>query len=118
VIARLPFVERADHPAGMPAFVVSKPLAEEAARDIVLDSITLDQWRPELPEALRDVSAEIVGSAADGVGLALLVARPGNTASHAVLAALRSAGGADVRSVEIGAHANRFDASALDVRPV
>jgi chorismate mutase len=118
VIARLPFVERADHPAGMPVFVVSKPLAEGAARDIVLDSITLDQWRPQLPEALRDVSAEIVGSAADGMGLALLVARPGETPSHAVQAALQSAGGADVRSVEIGTHADRFDASALRVRPV
>ena len=38
VIARLPFVERADHPAGMPVFVVSKPLADGAARDVVLDS--------------------------------------------------------------------------------
>ena len=28
VIARLPFVERADHPAGMPVFVISKPLAD------------------------------------------------------------------------------------------
>jgi chorismate mutase len=118
VIARLPFVERADHPAGMPVFVVSRPLAEGAARDIVLDSITLDQWRPQLPETLLDVGAEIVGSAADGMGLALLVARPGETPSHAVLAALQSAGGTDVRTVEIGTHANRFDASALRVRPV
>jgi chorismate mutase len=118
VIARLPFVERADHPAGMPVFVVSRPLAEGAARDIVLDSITLDQWHPQLPEALLDVSAEIVGAAADGMGLALLVARPGETPSHAVLAALQSAGGADVRTVEIGTHASRFDASALRVRPV
>ena len=118
VIARLPFVERADHPAGMPVFVVSRPLAEGAARDTVLDSITLDQWRPQFPEALLEVSAEIVGSAADGVGLALLVARPGDTPSHAVLAALQSAGGTDVRTVEIGTHANQFDASALRVRPV
>ena len=117
VIARLPFVERADHPAGMPVFVVSKPLAEGAARDIVLESITLDQWRPQLPEALRDVSAEIVGSAADGMGLALLVARPGDAPANAVRAALQSAGGADVRSVEIGTHASRFDASALRTRP-
>ena len=43
--------------------------------------------------------AEIIGSAADGVGLALLVARPGAIAPDAVSAALRSAGGADVRSV-------------------
>ena len=28
VIARLPFVERPDHPAGMPVFVIAKPLAD------------------------------------------------------------------------------------------
>jgi chorismate mutase len=118
VIARLPFVERANHPAGMPVFVVSKPLADGEARDIILDSITLDQWRPKLAEALQDVGAEIVGSAADGMGLALLVARPGETPSHTVQAALQSAGGADVRSAVIGTHANRFAASALRVRPI
>jgi hypothetical protein len=118
VIARLPFVERADHPAGMPVFVVAKPLAEGAARDVVLDSITLDQWRPEIPAVLREVGADIIGSAADGMGLALLVGRPGQVAAEKVLAALRSAGAADVRSVEIGAHAGRFDASALRERAV
>jgi chorismate mutase len=118
VIARLPFVERPDHPAGLPVFVISKPLAEGAARDVVLDSVTLDQWRRGLPSALREVGADIVGSAADGMGLALLVARPGEMTSQAVRAALRSAGGADVRSVEIGAHASRFDASTLHGRAV
>jgi chorismate mutase len=118
VIARLPFVERLDHPAGLPVFVISKPLAEGAARDVVLDSVTLDQWRRGLPSALREIGAEIVGSAADGMGLALLVARPGELTSQGVRAALRSAGGADVRSAEIGAHASRFDASTLRIRAV
>jgi len=113
VIARLPFVERADHPAGMPVFVISKPLAEGGARDVVLESVALDRWRPDFPHALREIAAEILGSAADGVGLSLLVARPGAIASDAVSAALRLAGGADVRSAEVGAHANRFDASTL-----
>jgi chorismate mutase len=118
VIARLPFVERADHPAGMPVFVVAKPLAEGAARDVILDSTTLDQWRAEIPAALREVGADIISSAADGMGLALLVGRPGQVAAERVLAALRSIGGADVRSVGIGAHADRFDASALHERAV
>jgi hypothetical protein len=47
------------------------------------------------------------------MGLALLVARPGEISSDAVSEALRSAGAADVRSSEIGAHADRIDASAL-----
>jgi chorismate mutase len=118
VIARLPFVERPDHPAGMPVFVVSKPLVEGDARDVVLESVTLDRWRSDFPHVLRSVDAEIIGSAAEGVGLTLLVARPGAMAPDAVSATLRSAGGADVRSVEVGAHADRFDASALRRRAV
>ncbi len=113
VIARLPFVERSHHPAGMPVFVVSKPLVEGDARDVVLDSVTLDRWRSDFPHVLRSIDAEIIGSAADGVGLSLLVARPGVIAPDAISATLRSTGGNDVRSVEVGAHADRFDASAL-----
>ena len=113
IIARLPFVERHDHPAGMPVFVISKPLADGAARDVVLEQATLDRWRADIPYGLRTIGAEVIGSAADGMGLALLVARPGELSPDAVSAALRSAGGADVRASEIGAHASRFDASAL-----
>ncbi len=118
IIARLPFVERADHPAGMPVFVISKPLVDGMARDVVLEFVTLDRWRAEVPHALRAIGAEAIGSAASGMGLALLVARPGDAASNAVSEALRSVGGADVRASEIGAHADRFDVSTLRKRAV
>jgi chorismate mutase len=118
IIARLPFVERADHPAGMPVFVISKPLVDGMARDVVLESVTLDRWRAEAPHALRAIGAETIGSAASGMGLALLVARPGDAALNAVSEALRSVGGTDVRASEIGAHADRFDVSALRKRAI
>jgi len=113
IIARLPFVERADHPAGLPVFVISKPLVDGAAREVVLESVTLDRWRAEIPGTLAGIGAEVIGSAAGGMGLALLVARPGDLAADRVSKALRSAGGADVRASEVGAHADRFDATAL-----
>jgi chorismate mutase len=116
IIARLPFVERADHRAGLPVFVISRPLVDGAAREVVLESITLDRWRADLPRALRRIGAEAIGSAANGIGLALLVSRPGNIEPEAVSEAVRSAGGADVRAAEVGAHADRFDASALRKR--
>jgi hypothetical protein len=84
----------------------------------VLESITLDRWRPDIPHVLRNIGAEAIGSAADGMGLALLVARPGQIAADAVSAALGSAGGADVRASEIGAHADRFDVSTLRKRAI
>jgi chorismate mutase len=113
IIARLPFVERADHPAGLPVFVISKPLVDGTARDVVLESVRLDRWRPNIPRALRKIGAEAIGSAATETGLALLVARPGEIASDAVSEGLLSVGAADVRSSEIGAHADRIDALAL-----
>jgi chorismate mutase len=116
IIARLPFVERTDHPAGLPAFVISKPLVDGGAREVVLESVTLDRWRADVPGAMGQIGAEVIGSAANGMGLSLLVARPGNIPADAVSEALRSAGGADVRATEVGAHADRFDASALRKR--
>ena len=50
IIARLPFVERADHPAGLPVFVISRPLVDGAAREVVLESVTLDRWRADVPK--------------------------------------------------------------------
>ena len=54
MIARLPFVERPDHPAGMPVFVISKPLVDGLARDVVLESVAVDRWRAEYPGRVAD----------------------------------------------------------------
>jgi chorismate mutase len=111
IIARLPMVERPDHPAGMPVFVVARPLADGAARDVVIDCVSLDRWRGDYPAALGALGAEIIGNAADGMGLSLLIARPGALASTAIAGALRDAGAGDLRVAEVGAHAARFDSS-------
>ena len=111
IIARLPFVERPDHPAGMPVFVIAKPLADGAARDVVIDCVALDRWRGDYPDALGALGAEIIGNAADGMGLSLLIARPGALDGGAVASALRQAGASDVRVTEVGAHAARFVSS-------
>jgi chorismate mutase len=112
IIARLPLVERPDHPAGMPVFVIAKPLAEGAARDVVIEAASLDRWRGDYPAALAEVGAEIIGNAADGMGLSLLIARPGAAGAEAVRIALGRAGASDLRLIEVGAHAARFDFAA------
>jgi len=116
IIARLPFVERPDHPAGMPIFVVAKPLADGAARDVVIEAVAVDRWRGEYPQAIAALGGEIVGNAADGMGLSLLVARPGALRDGSAAAALAAAGAADARTQEIGAHAARYDGSKLRPR--
>ena len=111
VIARLPFVERPDHPAGMPVVVISKPLADGGARDVVLEAIKVDRWRESFALSLANIGGEVIGNAADGAGLSLLVARPGGLTDGAGAKALAAAGAADVRSVEVGSHAARFESS-------
>src|SRR5262249_39401411 len=45
IIARLPFVERPDHPASLPLFVVSKPLAADAAaNEVEIYSVAVAGW--------------------------------------------------------------------------
>ena len=116
IIARLPFVERPDHPAGAPAFVLSKPLAEAAARDVVLRAVSIDRWREAISGALGDLGAEKIAAAADGMGLSLLVAAPGEASDARIAQAFAQAGAGDLRMHEIGGHAARFSARAAQRR--
>jgi chorismate mutase len=112
VIARLPFVERPDHPAGLPVYVIAKPIADAAARQVVLEALWLDRWRPDFASALRAAGGEVIGDAAYGHGFSVLAARPGDAAPDALTRALRDAGARDVRSQEVGSHAPRFEFAA------
>lgn len=109
IIARLPFVERPDHPAGMPAFVISKPLAEAASRETVVYAAALERWRDGLPAALGAAGADILGSVADAFGPSLLLAAPGDVPAAALEAAFAQADVGAVRFAEIGGHARRYE---------
>ena len=112
IIARLPFVERPDHPAGMPVFVLSKPLAEAAARDVLIRVVTIDRWREPIHAGLHALGGEMLGSAAEGMGLSLLVATPGSVGIDMVRNVFTSAGVGDIRIHDAGRHAARFDYGA------
>ncbi len=113
IIARLPFVERPDHPAGLPLFVVAQPLSETSVRDVVLYAVSLAHWPDLLPSDLDAAETEILGLATDGIGVDLLVAIPGQRGCEAFLRALAATGSAQVRIDEIGSHAARFDLAAV-----
>jgi chorismate mutase len=112
IIARVPFIERPDHPAGMPVFVLSLPLAEAAATDVLLYSLTLERWRDAIPSELGALGCEIVGNAAADAGLSLLVAAPGAVTAEDICAVLGRAGCHGPRAVLVGSHAARYDHSA------
>jgi chorismate mutase len=112
IIARLPFIERPDHPAGLPIFVVSKPVEDAAARDVLLYAMQVERWRDALPTLIAEAAGEIIGNAADRMGLSLLVAvsgpKGGESGEH-----LRALPGA-IQIAEIGSHAARFDVASRD----
>jgi chorismate mutase len=108
IIARLPFIERPDHPAGTPVFVVSKPLTDAAVRDIVLYAAQFERWHRDVGRTLARLGGEAVASAADAYGLSVLIAVPGAVGAPQLSEALTEAGASLGELVEIGSHAERF----------
>lgn len=102
IIARLPFVERADHAAAEPLYVVAKPVREAAASEVLLYAV-------ELPGAERSpqvaAPVEVVASAPSRGGVALVAAIGDGVAPDAVAAAFPSS----ARVAFIGSHAARFE---------
>jgi chorismate mutase len=109
IIARLPFIERPDHPAGMPVFVISQPLAEAAARDIVLYVAALDRWSGAIPAAVGELGGEIIGNVGDQIGLSLLIGLPGHVSADCLGTKLRANGIIGLRLAEVGSHAARYE---------
>jgi len=108
IIARFPFIERPDHPAGTPVFVVANPLAEAAVRDVTLYSARFERWRESAREALAALGGDIIASAGHAHGLAVLLALPGAMDGATAQQAVRDAGAELAEIVEVGSHAERF----------
>jgi chorismate mutase len=106
IICRLPFVERRDHPAGLPLFVIAKPLSEATARDVVLYAV----GAARAPEKLAfPADVEPIASAKTNDGVSLLLAVPGTLNQAALQDALRKTGIEATSVTEVGSHAARFD---------
>jgi chorismate mutase len=111
IIARLPFIERPDHPAGTPVYCIAKPLADAAMREIVLYAARVERWSEGLRAGLSQHLAEVSASAADGSHLSLLIAASGEADQSAIGKALEPAGLSDFS--EIGSHAARFSVKSV-----
>lgn len=109
IIARLPFVERPDHPAGLPVFIVARPAADAASRDILLHAINVPRWSHSIPAVISAQEGEILASAPLAGGLSLMVAAPGRIEAARFAQELAAAGAADARVEPIGSHAGRYE---------
>jgi chorismate mutase len=108
IIARLPFVDRPDHPAPLNVFVVSRASADSMVTEIETWSVRVAGWNAKAARATAAL-AEIIAvpdSAFDGA--ALLVSVPAGGDLTSVRDAIVKAG-ATVRSVAlVGSHATRY----------
>jgi chorismate mutase len=107
IIARLPFVERADHPAAMPVFVVSRAAADAMVTETEMWSMRVSGWRAASAGAVA-ATAEVIAvpdRAFDGAGLLVSVPRGGIEAVRKALVGI----GASIRSAAlVGSHATRY----------
>jgi chorismate mutase len=109
IIARLPFVERADHPASLPLFVVSRPIAADSAVIEVENwSIRVAGWSAGAARAAAALAEIIAVPHGEFDGAALLASiRPGRSLDELIAALV--AAGASVRSTAlVGGHATRY----------
>jgi chorismate mutase len=107
IIARMPFVERADHPAAMPVFVVSRVAADAMVTETEVWSMRVSGWRATSVNAMAthaDVIA-VPDRAFDGAALLVSVERGGIKAVSDALVGI----GASIRSAAlVGSHATRY----------
>ena len=112
IIARLPFVERADHPADLPVFVLSRVAADAMATDAAVWSVRVAGWGATPAEALSMLADFIAVPDRAFDGAALLVTLPKEVSLDKVSEALVKAG-ASVRSAAlVGSHARRYTVAA------
>ena len=106
IIARLPFVERADHPAALPVFVISRAAPDAMVVETDTWSLRVSGWSAAAVRALAEFADVIaVPSAFDGA--ALLVSLP-HGGIDAVAAALVKSGASIRSSALVGSHATRY----------
>lgn len=112
VIARLPFVERADHPAALPVFVISRVAPDAMANETAVWSVRVSGWGAKAAQALSTVAEFIAvpDRAFDGAALLVTVLPGGDL--PAVKDVLVKAGTTVRSTALVGNHATRYTVAA------
>jgi chorismate mutase len=119
IIARLPFVERADHPAGLPVLAIARPHPDAVIRDVTMWSMKVSGWTGNAARAASALLAELIAIPEGSFdGAALLVSVPQGKTVDDIVAALRGAGVSVRSQALVGSHATRYMVNADGARPV
>jgi chorismate mutase len=112
IIARLPFVERPDHPAALPVFVLSRVAPDAMATEAPVWSIRVSGWSASAAQALSTQADFLAVPDRAFDGAALLVTLPSELSLDDISRVLVKAG-ATVRSAAlVGSHARRYTVDA------
>jgi chorismate mutase len=118
IIARLPFVERPDHPAGLPVFAIARPHPDAIIADVTIWSLKVSGWGGRAARAAAALADLIAIPEGTFDGAALLVSVPQRKTIDDITAALRGAGVSVRSQALVGSHATRYMVGAGDARPV
>jgi chorismate mutase len=118
IIARLPFVERADHPAGLPVFVVSRAAADTMVKEVDVWSIRVAGWSTAAAQAVGPLAETIAVPDRAFDGAALLISVPPGGGIDQVTGLLVKAGASVRAAALVGSHATRYRVSGQGERPI
>ena len=118
IIARLPFIDRADHPAGVPVFVVSRAAADSMVKEVEVWSVRVAGWSTAATQAVIAL-AEVMAVPDRGFeSAALLISVPASSRIDRVTDTLVKAGVSVHTAALVGSHATRYRVSAEGARPI
>jgi chorismate mutase len=117
IIARLPFVERADHPAGLPVFAIARPHPDAIVSEVTIWSMKVSGWGGNAARAIAPLAELIAIPEGAFDGASLLVSVPQGKSIEDIVAALRGAGVSVRGQALVGSHATRYMVGA-DARPI
>jgi chorismate mutase len=117
IIARLPFVDRADHPAALPVFVISRAAADAMVTEVEVWSVRVAGWSAKAAAALGPQAEAIAVPDRAFDGAALLVSVPQGGRIDDVKKALVKAGASVRAAALVGSHATRYRVAGKGTRP-
>jgi chorismate mutase len=108
IIARLPFVERADHPAAVPVFVVSRAAPDAMVKEVETWSVRVAGWNAAAAQALATLAEVVAVPDRAFDGAALLVSVPNGGSIDRITDTLIKSGASVRAATLVGSHATRY----------
>ena len=117
IIARLPFVDRADHPAAVPVFVVSRAAPDAMVKEVETWSVRVAGWSTAAAQELATLAEVIAVPDRAFDGAALLISVPQGGKVERVIDTLIKSGASVRAAALVGSHATRYRVNGSPKKP-